>query len=667
MNLTKRTWLEIPLALIAGIGLYFIFLGWDGAAYTVWADRDLIRASTEWSQFPMLGPEFTGAGRIPGPGYYVLLKLLLVVHQAPEVVLALMIFSYVGAAAFFAVTCAEVLGKLAGITVFALLVASPTVLGHLGSLWNPGFALVAGLVAYAMLIQILIYHRRRQFVPMMACLTLAVHCHFSYAILVPIFLTLIRIERVPISGKRFFWGMTVLVVSFTPSFIYEAIRYFPTYIDWMDNGVVPGRTSDFLPSLSPLAVVADVLQARPAPDVISWVIFNGLMIATLTAGALALGMIPLRRRFPKFFVDANVRQMLTTSMQIVAIGVLCLLPFSGSYARRHALFLFPALVIAAGCVVHYAEKIAAMSNRFMWGTRGATALMIVALALGTPELVRAYGQRNPGVSADAYRRITEALKDRMEPQYISERLTVLHEVAPSKWASPPVFNRAARYFSQSLPTTSTKRVCALALVGAKGADVSEERFNTALSALPEPLPAIERVANLGNVQVALYPEIEGNCLSNMGNPYVPLSMEEFPRSSPVQRFPIATYLGGRLFRGFVDFEPVPDGVRAVLVTSHLRGHDGLRRHRLKKPTAILRAPDGSEEILFPFTDEELGSEFKHTPWYSGVSALRAPEYEVEIMWGDTHPKRLRLGRLKTELIVKETPVSGRAAKADGAS
>ena len=76
-------WLLLLTPIIVGIVVRFIFP--DSFTYSVWSDRDLLRALRVWNELITEGAEMNGAyyARVPGGFYYYILALFQLVSKQP--------------------------------------------------------------------------------------------------------------------------------------------------------------------------------------------------------------------------------------------------------------------------------------------------------------------------------------------------------------------------------------------------------------------------------------------------------------------------------------------------------------------------------------------------------------------------------------------------------
>jgi hypothetical protein len=197
-------------------------------AWSIWSDRDLVRAAVPWSELPTAGAELsfgTGA-RVPGGALAALIKLAQLVHDDPVAVFRWMhlldgiglLVLYLGARRLF--------GPLAAAIAAATVAGSEVVSEDLLRLWNPGFVPLFATIATVS--AALAAHRQdARWLPLMT-LALAVGCqlHLSVGLL-----TLGLVLGVATSGPRprSAWALAAvaLVIPYLQHLIDEASNGWP--------------------------------------------------------------------------------------------------------------------------------------------------------------------------------------------------------------------------------------------------------------------------------------------------------------------------------------------------------------------------------------------------------------------------------------------------------
>lgn len=148
--------------------------------YSIWADRDFVRADVGWGDLPVTGTEMNGTfgARTPGGAYYILLHLLLATGGGPAAVRMGMIALLLVCAAAIAFQAVRLWGWRAALVAAALPLTVPTFINQFRVLWNPSFSMsLDGLVCVGLLA--LTRGRRYGAALLAVSLAVAVQVHLS--------------------------------------------------------------------------------------------------------------------------------------------------------------------------------------------------------------------------------------------------------------------------------------------------------------------------------------------------------------------------------------------------------------------------------------------------------------------------------------------------------
>lgn len=211
----------LALALVAAVALLCSAAG--HYQYTIWADRDFVRADVGWAELPVTGTEMNGTfqARAPGGAYYVLLHMVLAAGGGPGAVRAAMIALLLAGAAAAAHQALRLWGWRAALVAAALPLVSPTFIKQFRILWNPSVSMgLDALVCAGMLATV----RGRRYGPYLFAVALAasVQVHLSALALGAAGLAAVLLHPAGGTSRRHALAATLLGLSlFTPYLLRE--------------------------------------------------------------------------------------------------------------------------------------------------------------------------------------------------------------------------------------------------------------------------------------------------------------------------------------------------------------------------------------------------------------------------------------------------------------
>lgn len=217
-------------------------------AWSIWSDRDLVRAAVPWSELPTAGAELsfgTGA-QVPGSALAVLLKLGQSVQDDPITVFRWMhLLDGLGLLALY-LGARRLFGPLAAAIAIATVAGSEVVSENLLRLWNPGFVPLFATVATVS--AALAAHRQdARWLPLMA-LALAIGCqlHLSVGLL-----AVGLILGVATTGPRprVAWALAGLAFAlpYLPHLLDEALHGWPNTLAMRQQPLIRELTSQAPP------------------------------------------------------------------------------------------------------------------------------------------------------------------------------------------------------------------------------------------------------------------------------------------------------------------------------------------------------------------------------------------------------------------------------------
>jgi hypothetical protein len=333
-------------------------------AWSIWSDRDLVRAAVPWSELPTSGAELSyGVGaRVPGSALGVLFKLGQQVHDDPITVFRFMhlldglalLALYLGARRLF--------GPLAAAFAVATMAGSEVVSENLLRLWNPGFlplfvtlgALAAARAAHDL--------DARWLAPALFTLAIGSQLHLSASLLATGLLL-----GVLITGPRDPWRWSLaglaLLLPYLPYLLHEATHGWPNQLALRQQPMVHAMRSTppltatalsdawwFLRRLGPAGPPEALLHRLPALSAPLHVLAAALPV---TGGLLVLAAL---RRPPEAPAQRRAALVLLVALALGWVTYLrdASVPLHDPWGTRYLQAFLPAwslLVGAAGALV----------------------------------------------------------------------------------------------------------------------------------------------------------------------------------------------------------------------------------------------------------------------------------------------------------------------------
>ena len=617
--------------------------------YTIWSDRDLLRAASPWTLFPTTGAEMNGTymARVPGGAYYLLLRLLMLGGGDPPSVKLAQFALLAAVLLAVAIQVRGLWGARAAMIAPLLLLSSPAIAGLTVQVWNP--ALSIPLVGLAMIALVRLAQGRGWALPLLVfAVSIAVQVHLSNLALA---LGCIVAAVLTARGVRPRHGVAALLVG---------VAVLAPYIltDWRDGwtntvlifqgqGQPPISKPHFLDLLRALTAIlgspdSDLTALPPGIPArlvraAAWTGLAGLFVATvLAAVGIRLGVNPLAWRARLAAASEERRAFLALAIVVLVISVLLVVNRNSTIYLRYATPLTVPLVMmaaaAAAAALDWIERrgkpVAALA-----------AVSVVVSALGWSALfawpVRAHGDWPEPVQ----RAVLSLTRAGLDPAAVRERVMVL--------GTTQVY---MDYLLENEPSKGRDDGSCVALLPVGGEQAAEQ----ALQAL-EQTSGIEPVERLwskpspeGGWTIG-YRLPHGNCWRNVDNPYHPFPVEDAVNAvcrhmvaDGVETVPLGE--GARLvirrtadgfrFCAGLDVVAAADGGTLVTLTStQLRGYTGYPSDMLAldHPSIGLMDADGRTLAEGRLVDGRLGSQNNpvRTPWrtelpvpFATVSGIR---------------------------------------------
>jgi len=212
----------VLFSLIIGAALLKIS-GYDTFAYTIWSDRDLLRAAQLFDDFQVSGAELylTHGARSPGAAIYYFFNLILSVNDSP-------VFLYLVSVAFDLLATFiifQVFKKYFnfnyGLIAAALYSVSPNVVGSISMIWNPSFLPFFSVLCFLFIYKIFV-EKSYNYVPALFFTTfIGMQFHLGLFIVIVFFLALLFACPIRPSIRQIGLALLLAVVTLLPYFVVE--------------------------------------------------------------------------------------------------------------------------------------------------------------------------------------------------------------------------------------------------------------------------------------------------------------------------------------------------------------------------------------------------------------------------------------------------------------
>ena len=537
--------------LVAGIVARFHF--GDEFIYTVFTDRDLLRALTLLDEFEYMGAEAVGhVARTPGGALAYVLWLLQQISTSTLFVYRATLVIDILAMLAIPVLFAPLIGRVGALFTAASYGITLVVLENLWKFWNPSFT-PALAVRIAWLLMAYVGDGRRWRVMLaFALIGVAGQVHISFFALLPIvmFYLVVALRRFPLTDIAL--GLLAMAATLVPYVLLDAGNGFENTIALFVRpetaGVVPGVTSSyghsnwafriftslawvtggrtFSAGLAPAALSANPLLLAAGLAVLNASLFALVALALM----LAVGRLRGDRTAWLRLSPAEIG-LIPLSLLSIAIGY----RYADNASARYFLFLFmPALVLTG---VAFREALAAAER--VGGRRLMTTIgVLAALGLAAKHGAIAYHYASPGRNALGSFRTAQIAVDTLRRDFgysttdIEFRVAALYETPSGDLLFPSQpENLALTYLARTefdgAAGTSRYSGCALVMAPVlRGAPMKALDERMIANSLPErPGFRVERVIERDGLRVVGYGTADGNCLRSFGNAYI-LTEEE---------------------------------------------------------------------------------------------------------------------------------------------
>lgn len=522
---------EKPLFLIPIVFGLIVIAGFvANPTYSVWVDRDLLRAYEMFEFFPVMGAELNGTyyARTPGGAYYYILGLLSVISNDPDVISRFLIVLSISGAVAIYFAAARICGEISGLVAAGLWLTSPLVLGAGFQIINPALGIPISGFCYLLFVRYF-QAERYALLWLAALLGILIQIHISYLALTIIFGISILLFRRP-RWRVGVASLVTLVLTFTPYIVAEIINGFVNtrLLILGQNDPNPIYTSVKLSSLDYFfrRITQPVLGMEDMAYMGAAVVF--VLISSFIFVVAARHLSFLFGRGAEFKNDRVFLGLAT----ILAAGIVMIAWGRGfGQQPRYFVFLVPAIaLLMAGVTASALNWISERHPGKLQSGYLATALLLIFLSSG--QAWRAYEFLNRTEDSQSQAEILSshirAVKRFAEygREEINRRVVVVGE-------DGKLLENYASYLAETVDTSVRGKVLAkpscVAVITTPDPARSVQAFEAFMKSMPlEPINTalLGRDADQSLFAYALENE---NCYKSLGNSYDHLTQERIAR------------------------------------------------------------------------------------------------------------------------------------------
>ncbi|MDP6478387.1 MAG: hypothetical protein QF502_10855 [Nitrospinaceae bacterium] len=228
MPKTIRYYIFLIFGLIAILFVLKFFFA-EHFSYTIWSDRDLIRASELDRVFQVSGAELykKSGARVPGGAMYYFLFLLMKVNESPLFLYIVFFTVWVLGMGMITHKSWEISGPFAGVVTASAFLSSS--LNQItAQLWNPLFGLSLAIFGYFFSIRLIETHRPKYFIVAISFFCIAAQMHLSYlAVLLALIIT-ITIIPCGVRFKHIGYALFFNMILYSPWLLHNIFGFFGT-------------------------------------------------------------------------------------------------------------------------------------------------------------------------------------------------------------------------------------------------------------------------------------------------------------------------------------------------------------------------------------------------------------------------------------------------------
>lgn len=635
------------LALAAAIGLAVVAAA-HLSSYSIWSDRDLLRASRLLVDHPTTGAEMNGTymARVPGAAYYYLLRLLMIFGTWPATIHAAATALVIAGALATFWAMRTVLSVSAAAIAAGIVLAAPSI-GALGAtIWNPTFSIPLNCLIAALMI--VLARGRPWLLPWMtALLAVAVQVHLSNLTLLPSIVVALFLFGRGLKPRHWLTAIIAFIAVFSPYLIEELLTGWRTTRLILEGHGQPLISS---PHPSDLLRVAMAIVGGPDPQAAlrPLALPNAVTAAAsafvLVAIAGRVGLAAWRWWHGHGSLERSAgerdRIVLMFAVVLAGVGLILVANRNSSVLLRYATPLIGPLVVLAGVAI--GDVIAAAARLGRWPGR-LTAVTVALVLVGTA-LLRFEAARRSGYPTDVERAVATLRQHfGFDDEALKARVLLL-----DGGATPAVRFVTAGYLNTLVPAPKTAASAYPGCAAVSWSTASEDGIRAGLQAFGSQLPGgpldIERVVQADGITLIGYRLPSGNCWRSLNNPYDPLPGETVStgicaamagdgavqhrlegRADSGEWLIVRRTLPGvaRLCLGFrlarEDAAPI-----VTLYSNHFRGYTGFPTdgYQMRDARLTFFTADGRIVTAAPLLDGGIGGQNNPvmTPWRARLAA-----------------------------------------------
>ncbi len=685
----RRSLAELVLWGCIAFGFYIRWAWGNEFTYVVFTDRDMLRALFLWDEFQVTGAELGGRmARTPGGLLYYVINLFQALSPDTRFVHGIVVALDCAALLSIPFLFAGIIGRRAALFSAALYGITPAVLENLWKFWNPSFALLFGVLFYAMLLSYRHDEGRWRLPAAFACIGIAAQFHVSFNYLVPLAILYLAVTRCRVSVLTAVASVAAYLAVFAPYIAVEVSSGWPNTQALMasvgDVRVISDERAraagnlfeQILSGLSrltggrtfPLETAPAIITSHPLIYAAATLVFNlGLV---LVAGVMM--MMLLVRLSPKNFAAPEIAHRPAGGLVFLfVVSVLLSLTFDNAQAGRYLLFIVvPGLLIAG---IGFDRMTAWAARRWNGTVAAMLALAVAGLVLVRYGAVSYYYAVSPRESHSSFA-VKNILVETLKRDFgftnhdIDTRVAMIF-VGPAG----PYFIEGGENLGLSYIARTTKVAaasvrydgCVAMIANNRRADMPPDIDASTLSRVLPGTDAIrvERSVKVRDLLIVGYRRVDANCPYH-GNAYFltseekvieaalagvkPGAVREMTRSGTARRF-VTAFDTGVLTGLMVEISRQGGRVGTKIHGNAFRGY--------APSAAVLRAeaeglalrfiPADGGKIIVLNGPQRLGVGGLKTPWDLGAMRLAPGDYRVELRVAGV---KTRLGKSAPQTI-----------------
>jgi hypothetical protein len=193
--------------------------------FSIWADRDLIRAQSVWSDFIITGPEMVMGGRTPGAAYYYFLWFIQLLTNDPEKILYLILFVYFVSGLILFLLAKKYIGMV-GAFATAAIFSGMLRLGFDFTywIWNPSFLPFFFALSSVLILRIFIDGKINSVPWLFFLSSIGGQFHFSSYVIIPIVIIMFYFFKVSLTYRQWLGSILLTLLPLSPFFYGQLVN-----------------------------------------------------------------------------------------------------------------------------------------------------------------------------------------------------------------------------------------------------------------------------------------------------------------------------------------------------------------------------------------------------------------------------------------------------------